>query len=140
MQRRRYFGKLSKPLIDRIDLQLRLNRLSLADMAGATEQEASRTVAARVRGARRAQRERLGRWGHELNSEVSAELLKTELRLSRTATVDLDLAMERDVLTGRGYARVLRVAWTMADLAGLAVPDRDCVSTALAFRQQVGAA
>ena len=140
MQRRRYFGKLSKPLIDRIDLQLRLKRLSLADMAGAAEQEASRTVAARVHEARRAQRERLGRWGHELNSEVSAELLKTELRLSRTATVDLDKAMDRDVLTGRGYARVLRVAWTMADLAGLAVPGRDCVSTALAFRQQVGAA
>jgi magnesium chelatase family protein len=140
VQRRRYFGKLSKPLIDRVDLQLRLNRLSLADMASAAEQEASHTVAVRVREARTAQRERLGRWGHELNSEVSAELLKSELRLSRAATVDLDKAMERDVLTGRGYARVLRVAWTMADLAGLAVPDRDCVSTALAFRQQVGAA
>jgi magnesium chelatase family protein len=50
-------------------------------------------------------------------------------------SVDLDRAMDNNVLTARGYNKVLRVAWTIADLAGQAAPDRDCVGLALAYRQ-----
>jgi magnesium chelatase family protein len=93
-----------------------------------------------VRAARAAQHERLARWGHDVNAEVGSALLKKELRPPGKAIADLDRAMERQVLTGRGYSRVLRVAWTVADLQGLDCPDRDCVGLALAFRQQVDAA
>ncbi|EMY35824.1 Mg chelatase-like protein [Arthrobacter crystallopoietes BAB-32] len=134
-QRRRYFGKLSGPLIDRIDLQLALRRLTRADMTTAVQQEGSEQIAARVREARQAQLERLLPWGHEFNAEVPAELFKGPLRVSRQASADLDRAMDNNVLTARGYTRVLRVAWTLADLAGAAAPDRDCVGMALAYRQ-----
>jgi magnesium chelatase family protein len=82
----------------------------------------------------------LSPWGIGLNSEISGELLTGKLRPPPAVTRDLDRAMESAVLTGRGYTRVLRVAWTLADLAGLERPDRDAVSTALTFRQQVKAA
>ncbi|MFD1212792.1 YifB family Mg chelatase-like AAA ATPase [Arthrobacter sp. GCM10027362] len=139
-QRRRYFGRLSRPLVDRIDLQLTLQRISMADIAAGDAAEPSSRIAGRVGAARAAQRERLARWGHDVNAEVGAALLKKELRPPRKATGDLDRAMELQVLTGRGYSRVLRVAWTMADLQGLGSPDRDCVGTALSFRQQLAAA
>lgn len=134
-QRRRYFGKLSGPLIDRIDLQLTLARLRRSDMTSAQGQESTALVAARVGRARQAQRDRLGRWGHELNAEVPAELFKGPLRLPRRMSADLDRAMDNNVLTARGYNKVLRVAWTIADLAGQSAPDRDCVGLALAYRQ-----
>jgi magnesium chelatase family protein len=134
-QRRRYFGKLSGPLIDRIDLQLTLKRLTRTDMTTAQEQESSAVVAARVARARQAQRDRLRPWGHDLNAEAPAELFKGPLRLPHRASVDLDRAMDNNVLTARGYAKVLRVAWTLADLAGEPNPDRDCVGLALAYRQ-----
>jgi magnesium chelatase family protein len=134
-QRRRYFGKLSGPLIDRIDLQLTLTRLRRSDMTSAQDQECTASVAARVGRARQAQRERLGRWGHDLNAEVPAELFKGPLRLPRRVSADLDRAMDNNVLTARGYNKVMRVAWTVADLAGQAAPDRDCVGMALAYRR-----
>ncbi|MCG2622311.1 YifB family Mg chelatase-like AAA ATPase [Arthrobacter sp. I2-34] len=139
-QRRRYLGRLSRPLVDRIDLQLTMQRISLADIAAGDAAESSSKVAARVHAARAAQRERLARWGLDVNAEAGAALLKKELKPPRQATADLDRAMDLQVLTGRGYSRVLRVAWTVADLRGLPSPDRDCVGTALAFRQQVKAA
>jgi magnesium chelatase family protein len=139
-QRRRYFGKLSNPLTDRIDLQLTLPRLTVGMMAAGARREDSAAVAARVAMARTAQQARLQPWGISLNAEISGEVLNGKLRLPAAITRDLDRAMESGVLTGRGYSRVLRVAWTLADLYGLDRPDRDCVSTALAFRQQVKAA
>jgi len=135
LQRRRYFGKLSGPLIDRIDLQLALKRLTRADMTTAAQQESSEQIAARVGEARKAQKARLLPLGHELNAEVPAELFKGPLRVPRQASVDLDRAMDNNVLTARGYTRVLRVAWTLADLTGAAAPDRDCVGMVLAYRQ-----
>lgn len=135
-QRRRYLGKLSNPLTDRIDLQLKLPRLTVGAMATDHGRENSATVAARVAAARDAQQARLQPWGVGLNSEASGELLTGKLRLPGTVTQDLDRALENAVLTGRGYSRVLRVAWTIADLDGLDRPDRNCVSTALTFRQQ----
>ena len=140
IQTRRYFGRLSGRLLDRIDLQMTLQRISLADIAAGDAAESSSKVAARVHAARAAQRERLARWGLDVNAEAGASLLKKELKPPRQVTADLDRAMDLQVLTGRGYSRVLRVAWTVADLRGLPSPDRDCVGTALAFRQQVNAA
>lgn len=140
MQRRRYLGRLSRPLVDRIDLQLTLRRISMADLSAGGASEPSSSIAGRVRAAREAQRKRLDRWGLDVNAEAGAALLRRELRPPPKATADLDRAMERQALTARGYSRVLRVAWTVADLRGLDAPDQDCVGTALAFRQQVHAA
>ncbi|MCC9204438.1 YifB family Mg chelatase-like AAA ATPase [Arthrobacter sp. zg-Y769] len=139
-QRRRYFSRLSGPLLDRVDLQLSVQRVSLLDYFAEEATEASSTVAARVQEARRLQRDRLQPLGCETNAEVPGTLLRDSLRPSSKATAALDRAMDRQLLTARGYDRVLRVAWTVADLGGHGSPDADDVGQALAFRRQGAAA
>ncbi|WP_028280882.1 YifB family Mg chelatase-like AAA ATPase [Arthrobacter sp. H5] len=139
-QRRRYFDRMSGPLLDRVDLQLPVHRVSLSDFSSGTSAEDSATVAARVSAARAVQRERLGRWNLHTNAEVPGRLLQAELRLPRTVTVSLDKAMEQESLTKRGYDRVLKVAWSVADLDGRTSPGKGDVEAALAFRTQERAA
>ncbi|MCQ2000464.1 YifB family Mg chelatase-like AAA ATPase [Arthrobacter zhaoxinii] len=139
-QRRRYFSRLSGPLLDRVDLQLSVQRVSLGDYFGGESTEASVTVAARVQEARRLQRDRLRPLGCETNAEVPGTLLRESLRPPTKATAALDRAMERQLLTARGYDRVLRVAWTVADLGGHGTPDANDVGQALSFRRQGAAA
>ncbi len=139
-QRRRYFNRLSGPLLDRVDLQLAVQRVGLADYVEGHAAERSVTVAVRVALAREAQRERLRPWGCSTNAEVQGRILRGELALPRSVTATLDRALERNLVSARGWDRVLRVAWTIADLAGHDRPDTDCVATALAFRLQERAA
>jgi magnesium chelatase family protein len=135
-QRRRYFDRLSGPLLDRVDLQLAVHRVALNDYVSGAAGESSAVVAARVAEARRAQSERLSRLECATNSEVRGRMLRGELRLARAVTASLDRALDRNLVSARGWDRVLRVAWTIADLAGHATPDADDVSMALGFRLQ----
>ena len=139
-QRRRYFSRLSGPLLDRVDLQLTVQRVSLGDYFDAAAPEATFAVAERVLRARSRQRQRLLPLGCETNAEISGSLLREALRPPPEATAALDRAMERQQLTARGYDRVLRVAWTIADLAGHGRPEADDVGQALGLRQQGPAA
>ena len=139
-QRRRYFNRLSGPLLDRVDLQLAVQRLSLADYVDVRSPESSAAVAGRVAEARAAQRERLHRWNYTTNAEVQGRILRGELALPRAVTASLDRALDRNLVSGRGWDRVLRVAWTIADLGGRSRPDADDVVTALGFRLQERAA
>ncbi|MEB7505135.1 YifB family Mg chelatase-like AAA ATPase [Arthrobacter koreensis] len=139
-QRRRYFSRLSGPLLDRVDLQLEIRRVSLQDFDAAGTGEPSASVARRVAKARQRQQERLGPLGCETNAEVPGAVLRGALRPSRSSTAALDRALDRQTLTARGYDRVLRVAWSVADLAGHSCPDADDVGQALGFRQQAVAA
>ncbi|MCC3293090.1 YifB family Mg chelatase-like AAA ATPase [Arthrobacter sp. zg-Y411] len=139
-QRRRYFSRLSGPLLDRVDLQLSVRRVALGDYFSTETPETSSTVAERVHSARHLQKERLRPLNCETNAEVPGGLLRDALRPRPKATAALDRAMERQLLTARGYDRVLRVAWTIADLAGHGTPDADDVGQALGFRTQGAAA
>jgi magnesium chelatase family protein len=139
-QRRRYFDRLSGPLLDRVDLQLAVHRVSLQDFSSTAAADSSAAVAERVAAARAAQQERLRRWDLSTNAEIPAPLLHNELRLTRKATESVDKKMEQAAITKRGYDRVLRVAWTIADLAGRTAPNSDDVTTALFFRTQEDAA
>lgn len=143
MMRRNYFGKLSGPLLDRVDLQVHVQPpgLSMADHPGG---EGTAVVAARVAMARQAQHERwravLAR-PHGLNSAVSGGILRSRpWRLPTAVTRGLERAMDQGQLSMRGYDRSLRVAWTMADLQGLSAPGRDQVDLALSFRRNAGVA
>jgi len=136
--RRRYLSRLSGPLLDRVDLQVEVHPVSRAEMASAARPEGSAAVAARVLGARAVQRDRLAGTGWSCNGQVPGPWLRAAWRLPPPVTRDLDRAMERGQLSARGYDRVLRVAWTLADLGGRDGPVRDDIGRALVLRRRTG--
>ena len=134
VQKRRYLGKLSGPLLDRVDLRVEMHMVR----AGAFAPDAAESTAAvrdRVAEARAAAAERWRRYGFTTNAEVTGSVLRRKFRLDSTAMAPLKTALERGVLSIRGVDRSLRVAWTLADLAGRATPSVDDVAVALSFRQ-----
>ncbi|WP_258802465.1 YifB family Mg chelatase-like AAA ATPase [Pseudarthrobacter sp. NS4] len=139
MMRRRYLARMSGPLLDRVDIQLQVERVSLAEFGQAGEEEDTASVAQRVRDARSRQSERLNTFGLETNSQVPGRILRGELRLPSAATRILDHSLERGVLTARGYDRVLRLAWTLADLGHRGTPDTNDIGQALGLRQAAAA-
>ncbi|GIG53253.1 YifB family Mg chelatase-like AAA ATPase [Demequina activiva] len=131
IQRRRYFGRLSGPLLDRVDLQVTV----LPVRGGADEPgESSATVAARVAEARARARARLAPHGWALNAHASGTWLRRHTPRDGAALVWQ--ALDRGVLTARGADRALRVAWTVADLAGVEQPNADHVAQALTLRSR----
>jgi len=140
MMRRRYLARMSGPLLDRVDIQLEVERVSLAEFGQAGAEEDTASVARRVREARVRQSERLQPFGLETNSQVPGRILRGELRLQPAATRILDHSLERGVLTARGYDRVLRLAWTLADLGHREWPDTNDIGQALGLRQAAAVA
>lgn len=134
LARRTYFGKLSGPLLDRIDVRVSLlpvTRGALSGMPGEPTLEVARRVAA----ARQRQRDRWEGTPWTVNAEVPGSLLRGDVwRLPRSVTRPLETAMDRGELTLRGYDRCLRVAWTLADLAGADRPGAEHLWQALALR------
>jgi len=140
VMRRRYLARMSGPLLDRVDIQLQVERVSLTDFGQSGAEEDTASVAGRVREARSRQAERLQRFGLETNSQVPGWILRGDLRLASAATRILDQSLERGVLTARGYDRVLRLAWTLADLGRRDAPDTNDIGQALGLRQATAAA
>jgi magnesium chelatase family protein len=137
MARRRYLSRLSGPLLDRVDLQVGVMPVSRAQMHDGRLAESTQVVARRVAEAREAQTERWRAHGWRLNAHVPGHVLRAApFRLGRRATTDLDRAFERGAVSMRGYDRVLRAAWTVADLAGRASPGADDVGRAASLRHQ----
>jgi magnesium chelatase family protein len=136
LARRRYLGRLSGPLLDRIDVQIRVLPVRPAELLGTDpDGEPSATVAARVAVARRAAAERWTPVGYRLNAEVSGPLLRRPpWRLAAQATAELRGRLDRGSLSARGFDRIIRLAWTIADLDGRARPDREDVREATGLR------
>ncbi|CAN5391953.1 YifB family Mg chelatase-like AAA ATPase [soil metagenome] len=132
--KRRYLGKLSGPLMDRVDLRVELQPVRTTAF-NADEIESTATVRARVATARAAAAERWKPHGIRTNAEVSGPLLRRRYRPSKVAMAPLSTALDRGMLSIRGVDRSLRVAWTLADLAGRTLPELDDVAMALSFRQ-----
>jgi magnesium chelatase family protein len=134
LARRRYFARLSGPLLDRVDLQVEVHPVTRLDVASDDRGEATATVARRVGVARAAARERLAGTPWSTNSEVPGTWLRERLGPDRSLLVDVDRALDRGALTLRGADRVLRVAWTLADLEGRVAPAPEDVGRALLLR------
>ncbi|HEY8371496.1 MAG TPA: YifB family Mg chelatase-like AAA ATPase [Pseudonocardiaceae bacterium] len=134
--RRRYLGRLSGPLLDRVDLRVRMRPLTAMALADDAEPESTEVVRQRVLRAREAARQRWAGHGWRCNAEVPGPALRREFALPRRVTALLDRALAVGVLTGRGADRCLRVAWTLADLAGADRPDAEHVAAALEFRDR----
>jgi magnesium chelatase family protein len=129
-----YRQRLSGPLRDRIDLQLSVPRLSRAELLGSDPGEPSATIRQRVEAARERQRTRLAATPWTCNAQMPGNLVRREARLTEAATTLLSVAVESLALSGRGFDRALKVARTIADLAGVERVDEEHMAEALGYR------
>lgn len=135
LARRRYFGRLSGPLLDRLDLHVELYAVRAVELVDDQPAETSAEVRRRVAAARAAAAARWPPPGPTVNAAIPGSLLRaTPFRLPRSATRNAQLAVDHGALSARGYDRVLRTAWTLADLAGYDRPDADQIAEAIALR------
>ncbi|MSV42399.1 MAG: YifB family Mg chelatase-like AAA ATPase [Actinobacteria bacterium] len=134
-QRRRYLARISGPLLDRIDLRVSLVRPTLADLEfGSSDAEPTSAVADRVRAARERAARRYRDTPWRVNAEVPGPVVRRQFGLDADAAVPLDTALSRGFISARGADRVVRVAWTLADLAGRSQPSRSDIGAALHHR------
>lgn len=129
----RYQARLSGPLLDRIDLRVEVGALDEADLAAAPAGEASAAVAARVQAARE---RALGRQGKP-NAELEGTQIERECQIEAAARPVLLAASQRLGWSARAYHRVLKVARTIADLEGAAVPGTAHVAEAIQARRSL---
>ena len=139
-QAERYSRKISGPLADRLDLHCRLAALEPGSWVDAGSHPAgldSATLRQQVAGARALQ---AARWGKGVvNAEISPALLLEDGSFSRPALEVLRRVSSRLALSGRGFVRALRVARTVADLAGLQEAGETEILEALSYRASPGA-
>jgi magnesium chelatase family protein len=135
VQLRAYRSRLSGPLLDRIDLRARLAPISRAILAAGASGEPTAVVRDRVEAARDRAERRLHATPWTTNAQVPGPVLRRRWPLPPEALAVLKLEVDRHRLSTRGIDRVLKVAWTVADLAGHDVPTLDDVETARELRQ-----
>lgn len=145
LQRRRYADRLSGPLLDRVDLQVTVRPVSAHQLTGAPAAEDSVTVAARVHAAVERQDARWREAGARglvashvrRNARVPAPVLRHgPFAVPAAAREPADAAVDRGELSARGHARVLRLAWTLADLRGRERPAPEDTDVALNLRSR----
>lgn len=132
-ERSRYVAKLSGPLLDRIDLSVRVPRLTIDELARAVDGERSASIRARVQAARERMLARQG----ERNGLLQGAGLREQAPLSSSSTAFLSAAARQLGLTGRGYDRILRVARTVADLAAEADIREVHLAEAVSYRAKL---
>ncbi|MFB8077562.1 YifB family Mg chelatase-like AAA ATPase [Streptomyces sp. NPDC056013] len=132
---RRYQARLSGPLLDRVDLRVEVEPVTRSDLLGQGGRgETTEAVAERVREARDRAAARLADTPWNVNSEIPGHELRTRYLAAPGALATAERDIERGLLTARGLDRVLRVAWTVADLAGHDRPDSEDIALALELR------
>jgi magnesium chelatase family protein len=130
--RRRYLARLSGPLLDRVDVKVRLQPVSRRDMLYDRQfAESSAVVAQRVAGARERCAARLAGTPWRVNAEVPGTVLRRSFPPAPGALASLDRAMELGQVSARGADKIIRVAWSLADLAGRDAPGAEQVNLAI---------
>ena len=132
-----YRQRLSGPLLDRIDLRLRVPRLTKHELMGGEQGEPSSAIRNRVQAARDRQLERWSDLGLACNAHLPGPVARRRVRLTRAGEATLEAAVDQLALTGRGFDRAIKVARTVADLAGADEVDNEHVAEALSFRDGV---
>jgi len=131
----RYRSRISGPLLDRIDIHLEVPAVAYGDLVGTQSDESSSAVRIRVERARAVQRARFqGQRGVHANAHMTARDLRRHCRLSEAVEAVFKQAVTRLGLSARAYHRVLKIARTIADLAGSAELTTAHVSEAIQYR------
>jgi magnesium chelatase family protein len=132
MTRRRYLGRLSGPLLDRVDLKIELQPVSRKELLSDRNfAESSRSVALRVIQARDRAARRLRGTPWRLNAEIPGSELRRTWQPAPGSLVVVERCLDRGQISARGVVKVIRVAWTLADLAGRSRPAQDECNAAL---------
>jgi magnesium chelatase family protein len=130
--RRRYLGRISGPLLDRVDVKIELEPVGRKELLNDRNfAESSRTVALRVAQARDRAARRLHGTPWRLNGEVPGSELRRTWPPAPGALTVIERSLERGQISARGVVKVIRVAWTIADLAGQPRPTKDECHAAL---------
>ncbi|MBR6560580.1 MAG: YifB family Mg chelatase-like AAA ATPase, partial [Alistipes sp.] len=130
----RYLGRVSGPLMDRIDLHVEVTPVSREEMSSDEVAESSASIRERVMRAREVQAKRFQGLGIYTNTMMSSSMLRKFCPLSPDARRLLDAAMERLQLSARAYDRIIKVARTIADLEGVADIQPLHISEAIGYR------
>jgi magnesium chelatase family protein len=133
-ERARYLGRLSRPLLDRIDLHVELPALAPADFRAPTPGDATETIRTRVGAARQRQRDRLCATGIRVNAAMNPRQVRRFCAVPAEAERLLAAAMTHLGLSARGHDRVLKVARTIADLAGAETLAAEHCAEAIQYR------
>lgn len=130
----RYRGRMSGPLLDRVDLQVWVQPVDARTLVSGAPGEDSQTVRARVMTARNRARRRYGPGGPRCNAELSGDAILSAARPTEPARRLLGELVERYALSGRAWSRIIKVARTIADLEGADVVDATQVMEASGYR------
>lgn len=134
---RRYGQKISGPLLDRIDLHVSVMRPKYSELTATIQGEPSCDIAKRVAEARAVQAERLSHWHMQSNAQMGHRQLKETCQLDAEGTEMLRVVFEKLHLSARSYDRIIKVARTIADLAGSDQIRPEHVAEAISFRNMI---
>ena len=129
-----YMKKLSGPLLDRIDLKIDVDRVDFLDLSNKTLEESSSEIKKRVDKAREIQTKRFAGTNIHTNAKMNSKMISEYCKLSSECEELVKLAFDRYKMSARGYNRILKVARTIADLAGESDIKQEHIAEALAYR------
>ena len=131
----RYISRISGPLLDRIDIQIEVDSVPVEEIEHSAPSESSAVVAARVAAARAIQQERYSGSGRFCNAQLDNESLRQYCELGGEASRLLHAAVDAMHMSMRGYNRILKVARTIADLAGEEKISTNHIAEAVQYRE-----
>ena len=135
---KRYTRKLSGPLLDRIDIHIRVPRVEYKELTATGKAESSAEIRKRVSAARKRQLERLNEYGLFCNAQMNHALIKKLCPISQEAQQLLEQVFKKLDLSARSYDRIIKTAKTIADLAAVDIIDAQHIAEAVQLRNDLG--
>jgi len=131
--RKRYYTRLSKPLLDRMDIIVEVPRVPINEIRSKKKRESSSEIRKRVESARETQRERFGT-SLKTNSDMNKKEIKEYIDLNTSSQKLLDFSVEKFKLSARSYDKILKLSRTIADLEGMDKIEESHIAEAIQYR------